>query len=893
MNPLKTCLRGKLAASLLLLSILCSGAMIGVPLVNASNPPLSIPTYAYLAISPNPVGVGQQVFLVMWLHMAPPTASGKAGDNWHNFSIDVTKPNGNKETIGPMPSDPTGSAYSIYYPDQIGTYTFVFKYPGQVLSLYNPQNGLPGSTSVYVNDTFLPSSATATLTVQQQQVPGPIYNPLPANFWTRPINQQNTAWASITSNWLGGAQMGGYNLWQQSGIAPSSAHIMWTRPIEFGGVSGGKTTIPGVGFYSGGSYEGRFANSIIMYGRLYYQEPLGHSNTGGGYTCIDLRTGQVMWHRDDIGVIGGSASPTFGQLFDYESPNQHGVAGGTLWATAAATQYAATAGGVWTAYDGFTGKMLYNLTGVPSGTSVYTDKGEVLNYIFTYNTTTRTGWMGLWNNTQDSQGLHLANDTSTSGWQWRPNGKVVDMSKAYSWNVTLPSLPGNAAPAIVQILPGDIILGRSSAIAAGVGDKFTPDPYTIWAISDKPANRGQLLWLKNYPAPTNNLTRRFATLPIDPVNRVFVMSDVETMQWLGYNLDTGDLLWGPTNVSFRAYQYYGSGEGGGQRGVLAYGNLYVQGFGGEIFCFSAKNGSLLWRFNDTNSGLDTPWGLRPIFLSAIADGKVYAFNNEHSPNTPLYQGEKVYCIDALTGKELWSMSGWAGQTGGQGRSTSVLADGFLCYYNYYDGQIYCVGKGPSATTIQAPMASVSKGQSMIIQGTVTDQSPGAKGKPAVSDESMSDWMENLYMNLPLSATVKGVPVKLTAVDPNGNTVDIATVTSDANGMYYYKWAPSMEGSYKITASFQGSNSYWPSSAQTAIGVDPAIAASSASPIVITPAPSQTVTPTPIQTPGQSTQPTPAVQPTSEGVSTTTYVAIAVAVIAIVAAAAVVSLRRRK
>jgi len=73
------------------------------------------------------------------------------------------------------------------------------------------------------------------------------------------------------------------------------------------------------------------------------------------------------------------------------------------------------------------------------------------------------------------------------------------MSRAYSWNVTLPNLSGNSAPAIVQILPGDIILGRSSAIAAGVGDKFTPEPFTIWAISDKPSTRGQLLWKQSYP----------------------------------------------------------------------------------------------------------------------------------------------------------------------------------------------------------------------------------------------------------------------------------------------------------------------------------------------------------------------------------------------------------
>ena len=46
--------------------------------------------------------------------------------------------------------------------------------------------------------------------------------------------------------------------------------------------------------------------------------------------------------------------------------------------------------------------------------------------------------------------------------------------------------------------------------------------------------------------------------------------------------------------------------------------------------------------------------------------QVYAFNNEHSPNYPLYKGEKIYCINATTGEEIYRMLSWAGQTGGAG-----------------------------------------------------------------------------------------------------------------------------------------------------------------------------------------------------------------------------------
>ncbi len=37
------------------------------------------------------------------------------------------------------------------------------------------------------------------------------------------------------------------------------------------------------------------------------------------------------------------------------------------------------------------------------------------------------------------------------------------------------------------------------------------------------------------------------------------------------------------------------------------------------------------------------------------------------------------------------------------------------------------------------------GTSVMITGSVTDQSPGAAGTPAISDEDMSAWMEYMYV----------------------------------------------------------------------------------------------------------------------------------------------------
>jgi hypothetical protein len=138
-----------------------------------------------------------------------------------------------------------------------------------------------------------------------------------------------------------------------------------------------------------------------------------------------------------------------------------------------------------------------------------------------------------------------------------------------------------------------------------------------------------------------------------------------------------------------------------------------------------------------------------------------------------------------------------------------------------DNQIYVWGKGPSATTVSAsPKVSVH-GSSVLIEGSVTDESPGAPGTAAISDADQEAWMEYLYMQQPMPLGVTGVSVSLDALDPNGNFVHIGTVTSDASGMFKKSFTPEISGDYAIIASFAGSKSYGSSSAETAISVSEA------------------------------------------------------------------------
>jgi hypothetical protein len=244
-----------------------------------------------------------------------------------------------------------------------------------------------------------------------------------------------------------------------------------------------------------------------------------------------------------------------------------------------------------------------------------------------------------------------------------------------------------------------------------------------------------------------------------------------------------------------------------------------------------KNGSLLWKFNNTNSGIETPWGQYPIQGAAAADGMIFAFAGEHSPGTPLYQGYKAYAVDAFTGEEVWTLPTWSASGLGTSLAPVAIADGYLVFLNGYDGQIYTVGKGPSALTVDAPKAAIEFGKSLVISGTVTDISAGTKqddqtarfpnGVPAVSDESQTAWMEYVYQQGPLPTNATGVTVTLNVIDANGNFRTIGTTTSDATGFYSYQWTPDIEGKYTIYASFEGSESYWPSTATTAFAVDPA------------------------------------------------------------------------
>ena len=227
--------------------------------------------------------------------------------------------------------------------------------------------------------------------------------------------------------------------------------------------------------------------------------------------------------------------------------------------------------------------------------------------------------------------------------------------------------------------------------------------------------------------------------------------------------------------------------------------------------------------------------------------------------------------------------------------TSSIADGYIVDLNSYDNQIYCIGRGQTATTVTySPV--VSSSNTVLIQGTVTDQSPGAKGTPAISEPSWN-WMEYIYEQQAMPTNATGVPVMITALDPNNNVEVIGNVTSDITGNFAIQFTPPVPGMYTITASFGGSNSYFASSAETHLYVAAASASAAVQPTAPPTAP-PTVAPTvssndnqPQRAPTSTVNnPSPFAAPASKPMpSTMTYITIGAAIIIIVAAAAAIAL----
>ncbi|MDR1991888.1 MAG: PQQ-binding-like beta-propeller repeat protein [Nitrososphaerota archaeon] len=813
----------------------------------AHTPPWEIPTYAYINVAPNPVGVGQTVSIIMFIDKLFDGALLVNNYRFHNYNLTIIKPNNTIETkIFDIVTDSTSAQGYQYIPQETGEYTFIFTFPGQAINQYANQYN---PNSAFVNDTYGPSTTQTTLIVQQEPISShPASYPLPTEYWARPIYGENPYWWTISSNWLGmgsaigawvgsgtlsGVSTANFQRYPGDAVGPQTAHIMWTKPFQSGGIVGGNNfEIQGESFFDGTAYIQRLANPIIVNGKLYYTEPLSinsHSSFAstlspiGPTKCIDLRTGQIIWSRSDVPAL------LFAYIYDLRNPQQYGAYPPILFASDASTR--------WQAYDADTGNWLFNVTNIPTGTIVAGPQGEQLRLTLSNlgNAANPNWYLSEWNSSKLWSGNGFATDfPAGSSVQWVPTAiGTIDASIAqgaanrYDWNLSLPQINNliSGTAASVVALRDDLIILRSGALPTYT----TQTPYTYFALSLKQESRGSLLWTKTHNPPDGNVTINQG--PAESTNRVFVEAYKETRQFVGYSMDTGEKLWGPT-ASQADLDYYGNAGTANIGAQAANGKIYSIGYSGVLYCYDSKTGTRLWTYgnggagNSTHAGFELGQGSYPGIIGAVGNGVIYIYTAEHTVQTPIYKGALTRALNATDGTEIWTLSSYVNTFTSQ---SFAIADGFAVFPNSYDNQVYSVGRGPSATTVDAPMVDIALGSGLVIRGTVTDISAGTTqaeqaarfphGVPVASDGCMREWMGHIYQQKPLPTNFTGVEVTISVVDANNNQRVIGSAQTGENGAYSLQWVPDIPGKYTVIATFGGTNGYWPSHAETSFAVD--------------------------------------------------------------------------
>ena len=780
--------------------------------------PRIVKTYAYLAAEPDPVGVGQNIYLSFGIDKVPMTVSGAYGDRWTNLTVTVTKPDGTTTKLSGYTADDTGFAHDIYVPTSEGNYSFQLYFGGQTLTGANPPPGGTAASNLQFIGVYYEPSTSSVQNVQVTQEPISLlpFNTLPTSYWTRPINMMNSNWNTIGGNWFGdntyvnaGTAYNATGQFDPYTTAPSTAHVLWTYSLAPGGLIGGEYgATANSNFYSTAQYECKW-KPVIMDGVMYYTLTPGASSYYEGTIAIDIRTGQTLWTKTPTQMNG---TLVMGWIYNYISPNQYGGES-YLWTTS-------TVSGVtyYSLMDATTGNFILQIQGVPAGVEWLNTvpDGALMGY-YVNTTNAAKPMLTCWNASAcilaGSSGSNPA--FSANGWYWRPGAPTtINWTVGIMWaapiatnvsGVTIPgtlSFSGGQAAGNWGIGGNTILLGFQSTVGGSWENWQIEAGYSIID--------GSQLFIVNRTEPE---MERCLTHEIG--NGMYATMQAEDQTYTAYSDTTGQQLWVasfPTN-SFWGYisTYYP---------CSAYGMLYTSTFDGHCYAWNTTNGKLVWDFYAGSAGYNTVYGTWPNkVIELVADGKVF-LNGGHTYNPPLFRGSQAWCLNATTGDVIWNANSFCHSN----NPTAAAADGEVFLPNSYDNSIYAYGMGASKTTVSAPQSGVTTVAPITITGSVTDLSPGAKqnavamnfpnGLPCVSDASESQFMEAVYQQQPMPTNITGVPMQISVVDANNNYRVIGTTTTDSMGNYGFSWTPDIPGKFQVFASFPGSGSNYPSSAST-------------------------------------------------------------------------------
>jgi outer membrane protein assembly factor BamB len=785
-------------------------------------------SFLNVSLAPNPVGVGQTVYVSLFMDKpAPPPGPYPAfggASQYTGLTINIIKPDGTNETLGPYISDTTGGVGGITFAAATtGNYTFQGVYPGQAI----------GDSNYYIDPTL---SAAVTLVVQTTPISPIPTIPLPTSYWTEPIYASNYAWATtVGGNWYGCGKANEFtntggmdatgNNFQPDSTAPTTAHILWTLPVTVGGQPGG---VPGdeMTAYCTTNPIQHYFEPIILSGVLYYNYWPVDTDMAGIY-AVNLRTGQTVWHSDTTDVL------IYGEILTYHNNEDFG-SDPFLWAS--------NAEGNWDVLDPVTGNVMATVTGIPSTVSFlgsasnalidssesisgFGQEGSILIYFVnsTYNEfgIATASSLSMWNSTLALTSLGFFAPPASE-----PSG-TYSFSAGIQWSVPVPAADTNYT--VAEQCNQAIVLSSYPLVLPTFATQW--GGATAQDIAYDPIT-GAVLW---GPVTQTLISgHEFDMAAIG--DGVYVRHDKDTDQLYGYSLTTGKQIWGPTLLVGNALSRIFACA------AIAYGQCYVWDFGGYVNAVNLTTGKLDWTWTRGSSGLNTPYGVYPLWVfggQSIANGMLF-LSEGRLYDPPLFPNGWKVALNCTNGDLVWEIN-MADQ-----RDAAPIANGEILMYNSYDGQCYAFGMGPSKTEVSAAGVGVVGTTPVTISGRVTDISAGASqnavaanfpnGLPCVSDASMTGFMEAVYEQQPMPTNTTGVPVTISVLDSNGNSRVIGTATTNAMGDFGINWIPDIPGNFTVTATFAGTQSYYGSAATTYCYANAAAAttAPTATPASLTP-----------------------------------------------------------
>jgi WD40 repeat protein len=720
-------------------------------------------TFTYLSFRPNPVGVNQTLLINFWI--TPPMP--QPGILARGYTVEITDPDGHVETLGPFDSiQADSSSWTEWTPKTIGTYEIKVIYPGQTIPIGTPYQtytvGSPFDRFTTEEYIYGPSeSPVAEVVVQAEQLPGYTATPLPTEYWSRPISIENREWSTLLGDWVqSGNSAGAHSYNQPYGGAPGSAHIYWVKTAGPGGIVGDQ--------YGDATYGGNppYEFNVARYMQLAV-DGLGFYEAIDGIHCVDLTTGEELYVSSDLPSTRSSSTKATSQYWIVRAQ------GPPIEAYDPVIMQIGSTMRVWSAW---TGDLLFEEEGM---SGIFDPP-----YVYSTQTIDDQRYLIKWNTFE-----------------------VFDRHNFTARIVYNVSYPLNGITAVEDGIGFYFGSGYASSRDSGAFDTET----------------GQILWTKNL----GNEYAAFSSLANLLESGVYVYplyfgdpNQQGLRPLAGIDVKTGNVLFNDAITSYPWGSFWTYSVSGAD-GMAFYGT-----YDGYVHAFDVRTGDEVWKGGYIPAGYATPYGYQPYFSSIISGGGyVYAGNDEHSEGPPYYQGKQMVCLNQTTGETVWTISFWSPGFNIQG----LIADGKFIATNYYDNRMYCFYKGQTETSVTASPKISVYGDSVLVEGMVTDQSPATnddkalakfpQGVPAVSEESMSSFMEYMYMQKAKPTNATGVKVTLTVIDPNNNCYDVATATSNEEGFYSATFTPSVPGKYTIYASFGGSESYWPSSAVTAINVE--------------------------------------------------------------------------